>query len=370
MSKQIHEPGSPGGATTPAGRRQFLKTALLAGGAAAGLPGCGTPAADTLDSLYAKAKAEGALVYCGGGPAAAHRNAIDQFSRAFPGIDVKLVSGYSRDLVTGIDRQLASNRVETDMATLQTIQDYVRWRRDGALLPYRGPGFERVVDAFKDPDGASVGVRVFALAYAYNPDLVAAGDAPRSALDFVHPRFSGKVVSTYPHDDEVTLYLYYGIVQKYGWDWLDRLLANKPRFVRGHLATAQQVARGQAAVSFDISAGSTAAMVSASGGRIQVAFPQQDQIPIWETRCGIFKAAPHPNAAKLFQAFLLSGDYQARQGAWSTRSDAAPAGGFRPITSYNIATGFKDFITNEPLVGDLRKRFEAAIGPAVGEIVL
>jgi ABC-type Fe3+ transport system substrate-binding protein len=364
-----HSNDAPGhGIAAPAGRRQFLKTALAAGGAAC-VPGYAM-AADTLEELHAKARAEGALVYCGGGPAAAHRNAIDQFSRAFPGIEVKLVSGYSRDLVTGIDQQLAGKRIETDMATLQTIQDYVRWRAAGALLAYRGPGFDQVIDTFKDPDGASVGVRVFALAYAYNPDLVAAADVPRSALDFLHPRFSGKVVTTYPHDDEITLYLYYGIVQKYGWGWLDRLLANKPRFVRGHLATAQQVAKGEAAVSFDISAGSTAAMVAGSGGRIEVAFPAEDSIPIWQTRCGIFKGAPHPNAAKLFQAFLLSNGYQARQGVWSTRSDVAAVGGLKPITSYNIATGFKDFITNEPLVADLNQRFAAAIGPVVGEIVL
>ncbi|MDB5955229.1 extracellular solute-binding protein [Ramlibacter sp.] len=353
-----------------AGRRQFLKTALVAGGAAAGLPGCATTAPDTLAQLYARARQEASVVYCGGGPAAAHRNSIEQFTKAYPGIEVKLVSGYSRDLVTGIDQQLAGNRVETDLATLQTIQDYVRWRRAGALLPYRGPEFGRVADTFKDPDGASVAVRVFALAYGYNPDLVAPQDVPKSALDFLHPRFSGKVISTYPHDDEITLYLYYTIVQKYGWGWLDRLLANQPRFIRGHLGTAQEVARGRAAVSFDISAGSTAAMTAAGGGRILVAFPAEDQVPIWETRCGIFKQAKHPNAAKLFQAFLLSSDYQARQGVWSTRTDATPAGGLKPIASYNVASQFKDFIMNEPLVADLRKRFEAAIGPVAGDIVL
>ena len=63
--------------------------------------------------------------------------------------------------------------------------------------------------------------------------------------------FSGKVITCYPNDDDVTLYLFYTIVQKYGWEFMDKYMATNPQWVRGHLGTARDVASGQAAVTFD-----------------------------------------------------------------------------------------------------------------------
>jgi ABC-type Fe3+ transport system substrate-binding protein len=343
-------------------RRGFLGGAAAVGGSLY------LAAADDLDILYSEAKREGALNYYGGGPTATHQRAIDEFSKSFPGIEVKLAAGFSNQLTPRIDEQIARSKLEADITVLQTIQDFERWRRAGALLSNRGANFDQVLDTFKDADGTSVGVRVYALAYAYNPELVGPDDIPKSALDFLSPKFSGKVISTYPHDDDITLYLYYTIVQKYGWDYMRRLMDNKPRFIRGHLGVTQEIARGRAALSFDVSASSVAA--GAGDGAIKVTFPAEDRIPIFETRAGIFKDAPHPNAARLFEAWLLSRDYQSRQGPWSTRKDVAPTGGFKPIADYNTASQFRDFMLNEPLVADLRKRFESYIGPVSGDPVL
>ena len=35
----------------------------------------------------------------------------------------------------------------------------------------------------------------------------------------------------------------------------------------------------------------------------------------------------------------------------------------KPLFSYNVANGYRDFVTNTTLLTDLRKRFEAAVGP-------
>jgi ABC-type Fe3+ transport system substrate-binding protein len=352
---------------TDVSRRRVLGAAVA--GSALCLLNPGARAAGDLDALYSEAKREGSLNYYGGGPTATHQRALGEFAKSFPGIDCKLVAGFSNQLAPRIDEQIASNRVEADVAVLQTIQDFARWKRGGALLANRGPNFDQVLGKFKDPDGYSVGVRVYALTYAYNPALVAPGDVPRSALDFLKPEFSEKIISTYPHDDDITLYLYHTIVQKYGWDYMKRFMENKPRFIRGHLGVTQEIASGKAGLSFDVSA-SSVPQSGDDGGRIKLAFPSDDTIPIFETRIGIFKGAPHPNAARLFQAWLLSQDYQSRQGAWSTRGDVVPTGGLKPIAEYKTADQFGDFIMTEALVSDLRKRFESYIGPISGDPVL
>ena len=153
-----------------------------------------------------------------------------------------------------------------------------------------------------------------------------------------------RTCSTYPHDDDITLYIYHTIISKYGWDYMTRLIANEPQFVRGYLGIAQAVASGKAAVSFVATAGTTLA-AKRNGGKIDLAFPAEDRFPIWENRCAIFRGAPHESAARLFQAWLLSREYQQAfaPGFWPTRGDVAPTGGQKPIDQYATSNQFREF---------------------------
>lgn len=349
-------------------RRELLRIAAAA--CAAGiLPGRFAVAADEMEALYAAARREGHLNYYGGGPIATHKGALDAFSRAFPGIEIDPTAGFSNQLTPRIDAQIASGRMEADLAVLQTIQDFERWRRAGALEPFQGPNLDAVGKGFRDADGSSVGVRVFALVYGYNANQVAPQDVPKSAMDFLHPRFAGKIVSTYPQDDDITLYLYHTIVQKHGWGFMEKLVANRPRFIRGHAGVTAEIASGRSALSFDVSAGN-AALAARGGAPIRVVFPEEDHAPIWDTRCGIFKGAPHPHAARLFLAWMIGREYQQAQGPWSTRDDAPAPPGFQPISSYRVANGFRDFVLDEAQLVNLRRRFEEYIGPVQGAPVL
>ncbi len=78
---------------------------------------------------------------------------------------------------------------------------------------------------------------------------------------------------------------------------------------------------------------------------------------------GIFKDAPHPNTAKLYLSWVLAPDQQRRIGAFSPRADVPPPAGLKPLFSYKVANDYREFVTNERLVMDLRRRFEAAVGP-------
>ena len=44
-----------------------------------------------------------------------------------------------------------------------------------------------------------------------------------------------------------------------------------------------------------------------------------------------------------------------------------PSEGLRPLTSYKIANAFREFMLNERLVAELRKRFEVYTGPPVNK---
>ncbi len=272
--------------------------------------------AQSLDSLYQKAKAEGSVVLYAGGPTAPWEAAAKDFSAHYPGVNVSVTGGFSNVLDAKIDAQLKAGKLEVDLAVFQTLQDFVRWKQDGKLLNYKPQGFDKIDRSFADANGAYAGVQINAHVYAYNPNLVKPEDVPRSALDFLLPRFKGKVVSCYPADDDATLYAFYSIVQKYGWKYMDRYMANEPRFIQGHLGVVRSIASGESLVTFDTIA--SISMDQKNLGLTQaIAFSEADPLPIWPYTAAIFKAAPHPNAAKLFLAWYLSPEQQAKTGNWS-----------------------------------------------------
>ncbi len=236
-------------------------------------------------------------------------------------------------------------------------------------MTFKPEGWDQIHPSFKDPDGQFVGLAVYSLSYAYNTLSVSPRQVPKSAQDFLKPEFKGKVITTYPNDDDVTLYLFYTIVQKYGWDFMDKYVANKPQWVRGHLGVARAVASGQAAVTFDTMTNVSLGMKK-NNQPTDVAFSSVDPLPIWPQTAAIFKHAPHPNAAKLFITWFLAKEQQGRMGTWSVRQDVPPPTGLMPIFDYQVANDFRSFITNEKLVQELRKRFEGYIGKPQGKPVI
>src|SRR3569833_3313761 len=121
--------------------------------------------ADTIDVLYAAAKKEGALVLYGGGPAAQYEPWAREFEQRFPGIKVTTKAGSSNVLAEEIDAQMKTRDLQVDLAALQTIQDYERWKKADALLPFKPDGFDKIDDEWKDKDGAYVGITVYGLTY-------------------------------------------------------------------------------------------------------------------------------------------------------------------------------------------------------------
>ncbi|HKT16537.1 MAG TPA: extracellular solute-binding protein [Stellaceae bacterium] len=323
--------------------------------------------AETLAQLYEKAKAEKSLVFYSGGPVEPYERWAKEFEARFPGIEVSVTGGFSNVLDSKINQQLAAKKLEVDMAILQTVQDFVGWKKRGALLRFKPEGFSKIDRRFRDEDGAFMSTTVVLLSYAYNTKLVPANEVPKSALDFLKPQFRGKLVTAYPADDDATLFVFDDIVKKYGWGYMKKYMANQPTFIQGHLGVLRSIADGKNAVTFDSTSSTTAALKQA-GNPIEFAFPTDDAMPVFFITAGIFKLAPHPNAAKLFLTWYLAKEQQSRLGgSFSSRTDVPPPAGMKPLKDLKIDAGYRQFVTNEKRLVALRKRFEAFTGPVVNK---
>ncbi len=324
---------------------------------------CSTPVlAQTIDQLYALAKGEKTLVLWGAGPAAAYERAARAFEEQYPGIAVSLMGGLSNDLNARIEQQLSAKKVATDLVILQTVQDFIAWHSRRLLLPFKPDGFDKIDEGSRNKEGAWIAVSRIPLFYGYNTEQVQRNDVPQLALDFLRPPFKGKLISAYPADNDASLFAFATIIQKYGWGLMTQYMKQEPRFVRGHLAVARSIGSGESAATFDATANS-ALEVKRAGGKIGLAGPSDDYLPVAFAAEAILKDAPHPNAAKLFVSWYLSKDWQSRTGVYSPRSDVASPPGLPPLSNYRLEERYVEFVSNEAGLVDLRARLERYTGP-------
>ncbi|MFC4455183.1 ABC transporter substrate-binding protein [Deinococcus sonorensis] len=319
----------------------------------------------TLPELYQAALKEGGTlqVLAGGDELNQQDGTVQAFKAAFPGVNVNIRVDLSKYHEGRIDQQLASKNVYTDVAMLQTLHDFDRWKAEGALQPYKPVGWNHVAPKFKDADGAYTGMLIFSFSNVSNSAATPGNQAPLDAIDYLDPKWKGKIVLVYPNDDDAVLYQFYTIIQKYGWTYMDRLLAQNVRWVRGSATPIASLLQEPGTVTF------TAAFPLLPQPNLPLRFnvPRTDSFLSWAQTAAIFKDAKHPATAKLFLSFLLSKEFQAYAPFWPIRDDVPTPQGWKPLAEYNTNhSDFQAFMRDRATVERFRFQIERYIGPAQG----
>ena len=203
----------------------------------------------------------------------------------------------------------------------------MNWKRRDKLLAFKPDGFEQIMPNLRDPDGAYMSFAAVVIAYAYNTKLVPAADVPKSAMDFLKPAFRDKLISVYPHDDDAALYLFHLIVQKYGWSWMDRYMANKPYFIQGHLPVARAIADGKMTATLDATV-TTAGGLKREGAPIEIAFSEEDESPVSpspaaSSRTRRIRTPPSSSSAGIWRRSSRRASARSRRGSTCRRRPAS-----------------------------------------------
>ncbi|PYE48356.1 ABC transporter substrate-binding protein [Deinococcus yavapaiensis] len=319
----------------------------------------------TLPELYQAALKEGGTleVLAGGDEVNQQDATVQAFKAAFPGVNIKVTVDLSKYHEGRIDQQLASKNVSTDVALLQTLHNFDRWKSQGALLPYKPVGWNQVPAKFKDVSGAYTGMLIYSFSNVSNVAATPADQAPLDAIDYLDPKWKGKIVLVYPNDDDAVLYQFYKIIQKYGWTYMDRLLAQDVRWVRGSATPIPTLLQEPGTVSFT----TAFPLVPVPNLPLRFNVPRTDSFLTWAQTAAIFKDAKHPAAAKLFLSFLLSKEFQANAPFWPIRNDLPAPQGWKPLSEYNTNhTDFKAFMRDRATVERFRLQIERYIGTPQG----
>ena len=244
-----------------------------------------------------------------------------------------------------------------DVGIFQTMQDFVRWKQQGALMLFKPDGFDKIDPAFKDEDGAFTTVSVNLVTYAYNTKDVSAADVPKSALDFLKPMFAGQA---HHHRSERRRCRPHGVQRHrrqirlglHGQIHGAKAALHPRRPRRGVERGRGRRRAGDLRFDLDHAAADRGRQADPDGavaGRSDAGVPG--------LRRDLCKDAPHPNAAKLFLDWYLAPEQQRRNGAFSARSDVPPPQGFQPLSAYNLDSSFRALHSDAVKLAALKRRF-------------
>jgi ABC-type Fe3+ transport system substrate-binding protein len=305
------------------------------------------------------------LVYAGGDTPYQQNQTKNNFEATFPGMKVEIVVDFSKYHAPRLDYQLETNSLVADVAQLQTVQDFPRWKEEGVLMNYKPIGWDHVLPEYKDADGAFTGLFIIAFSNNVNRQLLGNNNStwPWEARDYLRPEFKNKLAVTYPNDDDAVLFWFKQVTDKYGLDYLVQFKAQNPTFVRGTAESRVRVMDGSHVATMTSGGG----LVDTPGSAVVFTVPKNDPFVIWAQRAAIFKDAPHPEAAKLYMSWALA---LKNQRGWSVRDDApAPPAPFKPVKDYGSngsPQAFVDFMEDREQVEIFKNQITMIFGEVQG----
>ncbi|MEM9385459.1 MAG: extracellular solute-binding protein [Pseudomonadota bacterium] len=345
----------------------FLALALLVLGI--GTSGDGAASTDietkSLDELYADALAEGGefVLRAGGDKPDQIDYYFDMFKARFPQLKVVHSVDVSLNHAPRYDNARAAADIANipDIIQFQTLHDFEYYAERGLLEPYKPKHWDKVFPDHKDPHGRWTGLYGVTFSNYVNTDLVAPADAPRDALDYLDPALRGRIILTYPHDDDAVLYQFWNLKERYGWTYLESLLDNEPVWVRGTAMPYVAVNNGWYAASFT----TFWAFEAAPGSNTRFLLPESDYFLTWFQTAAIPTQAKHKAAARLYLNWMLSDEFQRKWLQFPVRMDVEAPAGYRSVLHHNTSPGdFRRFMMKREMVERFRLQMRQLIGEA------
>ena len=288
-------------------RRSFLASSALA--AFATRVAAAPPAEAVTPALIEAAKKEGKLAFY----TAMDLPVAERFAKAFeamyPGVAVRVERSGAERVFQRIAQEQASNIRVVDVVNTADAAHIIVWKRNGWLEPYVPEDVARHFPAVhQDPDGTSALTRVWLSSLGYNTALVKAEDAPRGFADLLDPKWTGKMVKAHPAYSGTIMTATFQIARDLGWGYLEKLARQKVMQVQSSTDPPKKLALGERAVMAD---GNDYNLIQLKerGQPVEVVYPSEGT-PFVTGPTAIFRAAPNPNAARLFQSYLHSREGQ------------------------------------------------------------
>ena len=345
---------------TPIARGSVLLAAAVfftaAAHAEAPAPSAVTPA------LIAAAQKEGKVAFYTSVDLQVAEQLGKAFEKKYPGITAQVERSGAERIYQRITQEYGSNIHAVDVVDSSDAGNLVDYKSRGWLTPYVPADVARWPAAQRDPDGTYAADRATLSVIGYNTKLIKPADAPKSYADLLDPKWKGKIVKAHPGYSGNIMTATFELSHVLGWDYFKKLAAQHIMQVQSSTEPPKKLALGERPVMFDGNE-YNALILQAGGAPIQMVYPTEGT-PLVAGAAGIFKAAPHPNAARLFLDFLMSKDGQQLLvtvgGSRSFNPEVVEPAGRVPLAKIKVFTA--DPAQQEKAVEEIKKKYAEYFG--------
>jgi iron(III) transport system substrate-binding protein len=280
------------------------------------------------------------------------------FEAKYPGVAVRVERSGAERIYTRIAQEYASNIHSVDVVNTADQSHCIVWKRNEWLAAYLPEEVAQHFDkTYYDPDGLHVTTRILVSPLGYNTNLVKPEDAPKSFADLLDPKWAGKMVKAHPAYSGTIMNATFQITRDLGWDYLEKLAKQRVLQVQSATDTPKKIALGERAIMVD-GAGYLVIRNKEAGQPVDVIYPTEGT-PLATGPSAIFKAAPNPNAARLFQNWMHGREAQqilvdwARQ--YSPHQQTVEKPGVRKLSDIKLMK--EDPAGVEKQAEDIKKRY-------------
>lgn len=276
--------------------------ALAASGAAVAAPP--EPYAVTPE-LEKAAKQEGKVVFYTATDVQVAEKLAEAFRAKYPGIEVQVERAGAERVFQRIGQEYTTGIYNADVIETSDEVHFTLFKRKGWLAA----AVPEVVAKLwpqdeRDPDGFFAAYRAHLSVIAYNKNLLPEAEAPKSFADLLDPRFKNKLVKAHPGYSGTIMTATYVLSQTLGWDYFKKLGQQGVMQVQSSTEPPKKLAQGERAVEVDGNEYNVFRLQE-QGVPLEIVYAPEGT-PLVVGDAAILKNAPHPNAAKLFYAYLFS----------------------------------------------------------------
>ncbi|HEY7248640.1 MAG TPA: extracellular solute-binding protein [Xanthobacteraceae bacterium] len=292
-------------------RRDLLRASGAAAASAmfASVASSAPPASAVTPQLIDAAKKEGKIVFYTSIDLPVAERIAKAFEAKYPDIPVRVERTGAERVFQRIGQEYASGIHAVDVVNSSDAAHFIAWKRDGLLQPYVPEDVARFYpDEHRDPDGMFASFRVWLCVIGYNTTMVQAAEAPKSYADLLDPKWTGKIVKAHPGYSGTIMTATYQMARDLGWEFFEKLAKQKVMQVQSSADPPKKLALGERAVMAD---GNEYNMFieKEKGSPVEIVYATEGS-PLIVGPNGLFKSAPNPNAARLFQSFCFSPEAQ------------------------------------------------------------
>jgi iron(III) transport system substrate-binding protein len=313
------------------------------------------------DEVMDMAKKEGKVLWYSSLSLPIAQELCNAYNAKNTGVECVLHRSGSGKLYNRWRNEAKSNIYEADVLHTSNIGHFVSLRKAKAIIQYAPKGVDKYNSAFVEKDHYWIVLRASVYAPAYNTTKVSEADAPKTWKDLLDPKWKGKTVHAHPAYSGFVSVGLAGLIKTYGWEFVDKMAAEKPRIVQSAVDTTAFVVRGEALVAAGGALYNHFGAIK-KGEPIKAFFPPEG-VPFIASAQAIFAKAPHPNAAKVFSDWLFSLEAQQRlanRGLYSGHPGVKYPEGLTPLSEIKLIVVSPE--ESVEMRDPINKRFRAMFG--------